>query len=224
MVVNATYQGALTQCSVGGLVAMQGISDPAIRILRVKLDSRIDVASFVFVPGPVLRVSQSLGIRTGTRRQSYAKKLQRRRMSARWDCHSRFLGRRSLPSVLHGMRTSDDVKFVVSIAVHYPSGHLDIVVSHTCFSSVQFRVLVLQVCLLDLDYNLPVQVRDQALGADPDDELPESDVGKEYALAERAKDGTLQGKYLTGKPNDTILALQRTTPYYKVLTLSPCEI
>lgn len=88
---------------------------------------------------------------------------------------------------------------------------------------MRFRAVVLQVCLLDLDYNLPVQVRDQALGADPDDELPESDVGKEYALAERAKDGTLQGKYLTAKPNDTILALQRTTPYYKVPKPPPYE-
>jgi pre-mRNA-splicing factor RBM22/SLT11 len=75
---------------------------------------------------------------------------------------------------------------------------------------------VTQVCLLDLDYNLPVQVRDQALGADPEDQLPESDVGKEYALAARAADGTLQSNLLTGKPNDTILKLQRTTPYYKV--------
>ncbi len=78
------------------------------------------------------------------------------------------------------------------------------------------RAYVIQVCLLDLDYNLPVQVRDQALGADPEDQLPESDVGKEYALAARAADGTLQSNLLTGKPNDTILKLQRTTPYYKV--------
>jgi hypothetical protein len=40
-----------------------------------------------------------------------------------------------------------------------------------------------QVCLLDLDYNLPVQVRDTALGVANDDE-PASDVGKEYALTQ----------------------------------------
>ena len=38
-----------------------------------------------------------------------------------------------------------------------------------------------QVCLLDLDYNLPVQVRDYALGLDNEDE-PSSGVGKEYQL------------------------------------------
>jgi pre-mRNA-splicing factor RBM22/SLT11 len=37
------------------------------------------------------------------------------------------------------------------------------------------------VCLLDLDYGLPVQVRDQALGM-ANEGLPESDPGKEYAL------------------------------------------
>lgn len=35
----------------------------------------------------------------------------------------------------------------------------------------------MQVCLLDLEYNLPVQVRDVALGLTNDDE-PESEVGK----------------------------------------------
>eukprot|EP00884_Botryococcus_braunii_P022956 jgi/Botrbrau1/9344/Bobra.354_2s0003.1 len=65
--------------------------------------------------------------------------------------------------------------------------------------------------------NLPVQVRDQALGADPDDQLPESDVGKEYALAQRAKDGNTGIKNTSlSKQNDTILAVARTTPYYKI--------
>ncbi len=47
-----------------------------------------------------------------------------------------------------------------------------------------------QVCLLDLDYNLPVQARDSALGVE-DAALPESDAGKEYALAKMQADGTL---------------------------------
>ena len=45
-------------------------------------------------------------------------------------------------------------------------------------------------CLLDLDYNLPVQARDSALGVE-DEVLPESDAGKEYALAKMQADGTL---------------------------------
>lgn len=44
----------------------------------------------------------------------------------------------------------------------------------------------LQVCLLDLDYNLPVQVRDYALGLDNEDE-PSSGVGKEYALQRKVR-------------------------------------
>ena len=37
---------------------------------------------------------------------------------------------------------------------------------------------VCQTCLLDLEYNLPVQVRDQALGIDGTKQLPRSDVNK----------------------------------------------
>ena len=40
---------------------------------------------------------------------------------------------------------------------------------------------LLQVCLLDLEYGLPVQVRDAAL-AKQDEGLPQSDAGREYAL------------------------------------------
>ena len=35
--------------------------------------------------------------------------------------------------------------------------------------------------MLDLDYNLPVQVRDSATGKEVED-LPESDVNKEFVL------------------------------------------
>ena len=42
---------------------------------------------------------------------------------------------------------------------------------------------VCQVCLNDLDYNVPVQVRDQALGVSAEDSaLPESTAGREFAL------------------------------------------
>lgn len=72
-----------------------------------------------------------------------------------------------------------------------------------------------QVCLLDLDYNLPVQVRDQALGIE-DEALPESDVGREFALERMSNEGELGAAFQKGKPNDTILKLQRTNPYYQV--------
>lgn len=75
---------------------------------------------------------------------------------------------------------------------------------------------VCQVCLLDLDYNLPVQVRDQALGM-ADDALPESTAGREYALQQMADNGELdRSKFDAPAPPDLLLRLQRTTPYYKV--------
>lgn len=77
-----------------------------------------------------------------------------------------------------------------------------------------------QVCLLDLDYNLPVQVRDQALGME-DEALPESDVGREFALERMANEGELGVGYNKSKANDTILKLQRTAPYYQVKSLIP---
>lgn len=69
--------------------------------------------------------------------------------------------------------------------------------------------------MLDLDYNLPVQVRDQALGVE-DEALPESDVGREFALERMANEGELGVGYNKTKANDTILKLQRTAPYYQV--------
>ena len=77
-------------------------------------------------------------------------------------------------------------------------------------------------CLLDLDYNLPVQVRDTALTEEGAElaALPESDVGKEYQLQRMAEDGSLGSSFAKATPNDTILRLQRTGPYYKVRRLS----
>jgi pre-mRNA-splicing factor RBM22/SLT11 len=79
---------------------------------------------------------------------------------------------------------------------------------------------VCQTCLLDLEYGLPVQVRDAALKIQ--DEIPKSDVGKEYYQQNLDKeisgtDGTVAvgavGKALA--PSDMLLKLARTTPYYK---------
>ena len=57
---------------------------------------------------------------------------------------------------------------------------------------------VCQVCLLDLDYNLPVQVRDAAMGIAVDPLAPKSDVGREYALTNAAESGALGVEYLQG--------------------------
>ncbi|PKA65792.1 Zinc finger CCCH domain-containing protein 40 [Apostasia shenzhenica] len=78
---------------------------------------------------------------------------------------------------------------------------------------------VCQVCLLDLEYGLPVQVRDTALSINSNDAIPKSDVNREYFAEEhdrRARAGIdYESSYGKVHPNDTILKLQRTTPYYK---------
>lgn len=43
---------------------------------------------------------------------------------------------------------------------------------------------VCQVCLLDLEYGLPVQVRDTALSINSNDSIPKSDVNREYFAEE----------------------------------------
>ena len=53
---------------------------------------------------------------------------------------------------------------------------------------------VCQVCLLDLEYGIPVQARDTALGVE-DESLPESDVGKEFRLKEMENAGLLESSY-----------------------------
>jgi len=80
---------------------------------------------------------------------------------------------------------------------------------------------VCQTCMLDLEYGLPIQVRDAALKIK--DELPKSDVNREYylqnvdsALADAASigpGGTL-GK-LPSHKSELLAKLARTTPYYK---------
>merc|ERR1711959_206482 len=51
---------------------------------------------------------------------------------------------------------------------------------------------VCQVCMLDLDFNLPVQVRDHAMGVQ--EILPLSDTGKEFALNKMDSSGELDAK------------------------------
>lgn len=80
---------------------------------------------------------------------------------------------------------------------------------------------VCQTCLLDLEYGLPIQVRDAALKIQ--DEMPKSDVNKEYytqnmETAITNSDGISPVGALAGKAqatSDMLLKLARTTPYYK---------
>ena len=79
---------------------------------------------------------------------------------------------------------------------------------------------ICQTCLLDLEYGLPVQTRDYALGLK--DNIPKSDVNKEYYTQNMEReiantDGTVAVGDL-GKaqaPSDLLVRLARTTPYYK---------
>uniref|UniRef100_A0A8C9Q1W9 Pre-mRNA-splicing factor RBM22 n=1 Tax=Spermophilus dauricus TaxID=99837 RepID=A0A8C9Q1W9_SPEDA len=75
-------------------------------------------------------------------------------------------------------------------------------------------------CLLDLEYGLPIQVRDAGLSFK--DDMPKSDVNKEYYTQNMEReisnsDGTrpvgMLGKATS--TSDLLLKLARTTPYYK---------
>eukprot|EP00899_Mesostigma_viride_P017081 jgi/Mesvir1/25374/Mv01417-RA.1 len=80
---------------------------------------------------------------------------------------------------------------------------------------------VCQVCLLDLEYGLPVQVRDTALGAAAAtaEVIPKSDVNREFFAREHERKAAqgldFEASYGKVRGNDTLLKLQRTTPYYK---------
>ncbi|XP_051534390.1 pre-mRNA-splicing factor RBM22-like [Myxocyprinus asiaticus] len=79
---------------------------------------------------------------------------------------------------------------------------------------------VCQTCLLDLEYGLPIQVRDTGLSVK--DEVPRSDVNKEFYTQNMEReiansDGTRPVGLLGKAPSssDMLLKLARTTPYYK---------
>ncbi|XP_071953548.1 pre-mRNA-splicing factor RBM22-like [Antedon mediterranea] len=76
---------------------------------------------------------------------------------------------------------------------------------------------VCQTCLLDLEYGLPIQVRDAALNIK--DDMPKSDVNKEFYTQNMEKQlANSEGAGALGKaqaPSDLLLKLARTTPYYK---------
>ncbi|CAF1104064.1 unnamed protein product [Adineta ricciae] len=79
---------------------------------------------------------------------------------------------------------------------------------------------VCQTCLLDLEYGLPVQVRDEALQIT--DSVPKSHVNKEYFTqnveGEMALDQQPQPYGQLAKaqpPSDVLMKLARSAPYYK---------
>ncbi|XP_003704135.1 pre-mRNA-splicing factor RBM22 [Megachile rotundata] len=79
---------------------------------------------------------------------------------------------------------------------------------------------VCQTCLLDLEYGLPIQVRDAALKIK--DDLPRSDVNKEYYVqnidSEIGKIDPTSPAGAVGKSaaaSDLLMKLARTSPYYK---------
>lgn len=79
---------------------------------------------------------------------------------------------------------------------------------------------VCQTCLLDLEYGLPIQVRDAALKIK--DDLPRSDVNKEYYVQNIDKEiGNIDATSPAGAvgkstaASDLLMKLARTSPYYK---------
>lgn len=79
---------------------------------------------------------------------------------------------------------------------------------------------VCQTCLLDLEYGLPIQVRDAALKIQ--DDLPRNEVNKEYYIqnldSQMSKFDPTQPSNSALKSkgsNDLLLRLARTAPYYK---------
>jgi len=72
---------------------------------------------------------------------------------------------------------------------------------------------VCQTCLLDLEFGLPVQVRDSVNPLA--EKMPASEPGREYYMdlaTRQAENGDLFGKF---EPTQMIQKLARTTPYYK---------
>ncbi|KAH0883564.1 hypothetical protein HID58_059660 [Brassica napus] len=72
---------------------------------------------------------------------------------------------------------------------------------------------------LDLEYGLPVQVRDTALNIGNHNSIPKSDVNRELFAEEhdqRTRAGLdYESSFGKIRPNDTIGIIQRTTPHYK---------
>jgi len=92
--------------------------------------------------------------------------------------------------------------------------HKTTIVCQTCAKSKN----ICQTCLLDLEYNLPTQVRDVALGLK--NQAPTSDINREYYAqnieAKMADEKTLvDSSRSLSAGKDMLKQLARTDPYYK---------
>jgi len=77
---------------------------------------------------------------------------------------------------------------------------------------------VCQTCVLDLDYQVPVQVRDHALGQEAQ-LLPKSDINREYFVQNLEKqiasgEFDAQNKGKVARPSEVLSQLQRSGPMY----------
>ena len=79
-----------------------------------------------------------------------------------------------------------------------------------------------QTCILDLEYGLPIQVRDAALKVK--DDLPKSDVNREYYIQNIDRELATNSDYsgpggtlgkISSQKSEMLSKLARTTPYYK---------
>ncbi|CAK9291129.1 unnamed protein product [Gordionus sp. m RMFG-2023] len=95
-----------------------------------------------------------------------------------------------------------------------PGAHMRFKKTEICQTCSKLKNIC-QTCLLDLEYGLPTQVRDEALKIK--DDLPRSTVNKEYFIQniekELAETSNPLGKMQS--PSDTLMKLARTAPYYK---------
>lgn len=95
---------------------------------------------------------------------------------------------------------------------------------------------ICQVCLFDMEYQLPVQVRDELMGIDGKDELadvPQSDINKDYFWQQKREEiqhgvanpqiagGPMRGN--AAIPDRRMTQLARNTPYYERNRAKPCS-
>lgn len=84
-------------------------------------------------------------------------------------------------------------------------------ICHTCARMKN----VCQTCVLDLQYGLPVEVRDAFLTADEKQSVAQSDPNREFASQQHARQLENEETGYGKAPNRSLLRLARNEPYYK---------